>query len=305
MATPAAGGSGLYGAVSMGRVIDADVEGGWARVQDALDAAFPNHWRVPALVGRTSQTGSPARPPSQSAAPAVMQPAAAFAPARVAAPGSLPQPMRSTPAPTPAPAASQLLAPQPPARSSSPAMPLSRSAEHASASASRPPARTESPSTRTGQLGLALPPAARDLHAGTTNSRYTALSAELSQGTGSARRSNDTPAGPTWPLASPTPDYARDAPPSAAPAAAGGVRLPQGWEARSDAQGRVFYVNHNDHTTHWVAPPAQAAALTLPPGWSQSVDAQGRTYYVNHNTKTTAWTLPPNVIAWMQQQNNQ
>lgn len=30
----------------------------------------------------------------------------------------------------------------------------------------------------------------------------------------------------------------------------------------------------------------------LPPGWEERTDAQGRTYYVNHNERTTQWERP-------------
>eukprot|EP00286_Rhodomonas_abbreviata_P011741 CAMPEP_0181320508 /NCGR_PEP_ID=MMETSP1101-20121128/18162_1 /TAXON_ID=46948 /ORGANISM="Rhodomonas abbreviata, Strain Caron Lab Isolate" /LENGTH=189 /DNA_ID=CAMNT_0023428219 /DNA_START=239 /DNA_END=804 /DNA_ORIENTATION=- len=31
--------------------------------------------------------------------------------------------------------------------------------------------------------------------------------------------------------------------------------LPQGWEARTDSTGRVYYVDHNSKKTHWSIPP--------------------------------------------------
>ncbi|CAN0505657.1 unnamed protein product, partial [Laminaria digitata] len=27
-----------------------------------------------------------------------------------------------------------------------------------------------------------------------------------------------------------------------------------GWEERMSAEGKVFYINHNDKTTHWTRP---------------------------------------------------
>ncbi len=30
--------------------------------------------------------------------------------------------------------------------------------------------------------------------------------------------------------------------------------LPEGWEERTADDGRIFYVNHNDQSTHWTRP---------------------------------------------------
>ena len=30
--------------------------------------------------------------------------------------------------------------------------------------------------------------------------------------------------------------------------------LPQGWEQRVDANGKIYFVNHNDQTTTWTDP---------------------------------------------------
>ncbi|KAK3589293.1 hypothetical protein CHS0354_026945 [Potamilus streckersoni] len=62
--------------------------------------------------------------------------------------------------------------------------------------------------------------------------------------------------------------------------------LPAGWEARKDAQGRYYYVDHNTKTTTWERP------QPLPPGWERRVDPRGRVYYVDHNTRTTTWQRP-------------
>jgi Ran GTPase-activating protein (RanGAP) involved in mRNA processing and transport len=42
---------------------------------------------------------------------------------------------------------------------------------------------------------------------------------------------------------------------------------------------------------------ATAAATALPAGWEARTDAQGRFYYVNHANKTTQWTIPPDQTA--------
>ncbi|CAN0516256.1 unnamed protein product, partial [Scytosiphon promiscuus] len=31
-------------------------------------------------------------------------------------------------------------------------------------------------------------------------------------------------------------------------------RASAGWEERMSAEGKVFYINHNDKTTHWTRP---------------------------------------------------
>jgi len=38
--------------------------------------------------------------------------------------------------------------------------------------------------------------------------------------------------------------------------------LPEGWEARKDGQGRVYFVNHNDRTTTWQRPDASKPAVS-------------------------------------------
>ena len=37
----------------------------------------------------------------------------------------------------------------------------------------------------------------------------------------------------------------------------------------------------------------QAADTDLPPGWEAKTDASGKTFYVDHNTRKTTWTRPP------------
>lgn len=65
--------------------------------------------------------------------------------------------------------------------------------------------------------------------------------------------------------------------------------LPPGWEERTDAQGRTYYVNHNERTTQWERP---SSNNMLPPGWEERVDANGRLYYVSHHNRTTRWDRP-------------
>mmetsp|Transcript_18681 Transcript_18681/g.47112 ORF Transcript_18681/g.47112 Transcript_18681/m.47112 type:complete len:420 (+) Transcript_18681:109-1368(+) len=46
-------------------------------------------------------------------------------------------------------------------------------------------------------------------------------------------------------------------------------------------------------------PPAGGHEGRLPPNWEMRQDGEGRTYYMNHANKTTHWTLPPEVRAEM------
>jgi len=95
--------------------------------------------------------------------------------------------------------------------------------------------------------------------------------------------------------------------------------LPHGWEARYDpTSGRMYYIDHNTHTTSWSPPnvehnnsPAPAPAPVsasprsapqqdsnpqgnaLPAGWEECVDpSTGRKFYKNHILKTTQWEYP-------------
>ncbi|EJU05358.1 HECT-domain-containing protein [Dacryopinax primogenitus] len=86
--------------------------------------------------------------------------------------------------------------------------------------------------------------------------------------------------------------------------------LPQGWEQRFTAEGRPYYVDHNNRTTSWQDPrrpvfrpqgtPAETVGASssssqlgpLPSGWEMRLTASNRIYFVDHNTKTTTWDDP-------------
>ena len=93
--------------------------------------------------------------------------------------------------------------------------------------------------------------------------------------------------------------------------------LPPGWE-RVENGGKVYYKDHNTHTTHWQLPssgitpaapqssvqkqqqsqsgtkavaPESSSVAGLPPGW-EKVESGGKVYYKDNNTHTTHWQLP-------------
>lgn len=62
--------------------------------------------------------------------------------------------------------------------------------------------------------------------------------------------------------------------------------LPAGWEAKKDASGRTYFIDHATKATSWTDP------RPLPMGFEARQDNSGRTYYVNHSTRSTTWTDP-------------
>ncbi|ORX82300.1 HECT-domain-containing protein [Anaeromyces robustus] len=102
--------------------------------------------------------------------------------------------------------------------------------------------------------------------------------------------------------------------------------LPPGWEERRDQQNRVYYVDHNTHTTTWKRPTInpinpmnmvqsfqrfnenirphipnqdqnllsqnQTNNVPLPPHWEQRITPEGRIYFVDHENKITTWLDP-------------
>lgn len=70
--------------------------------------------------------------------------------------------------------------------------------------------------------------------------------------------------------------------------------LPQGWEKRVDANGRVYFVNHKNRTTQWEDPRTQGILQEdpLPEGWEMRYTAENVRYFVDHNTRTTTFQDP-------------
>ncbi|XP_067084698.1 protein KIBRA [Osmerus mordax] len=72
--------------------------------------------------------------------------------------------------------------------------------------------------------------------------------------------------------------------------------LPEGWEKTRDFDGKVYYIDHINHTTSWIDPrDRQTKPLTfadcigdeLPVGWEEAYNPAVGAYYVDHNTKST------------------
>ncbi|XP_066501648.1 protein KIBRA [Hoplias malabaricus] len=85
--------------------------------------------------------------------------------------------------------------------------------------------------------------------------------------------------------------------------------LPEGWEEARDFDGKVYYIDHINHTTSWIDPrDRQTKPLTfadcigdeLPVGWEEAYDPQVGAYYVDHNTKSTQLEDPR--VQWQHEQ---
>jgi len=66
-----------------------------------------------------------------------------------------------------------------------------------------------------------------------------------------------------------------------------GRTLAEGWEARRDKTGRIYFVCHTLKKTQWEDP------RSLPPGWESKVDQNSkRPYFIDHSHKATTWADP-------------
>lgn len=79
--------------------------------------------------------------------------------------------------------------------------------------------------------------------------------------------------------------------------------LPQGWELATTSEGRIYYIDHNTHTTHWYHPLSRdyieqgvrevPEGEPLHSGWeAKRKRGGGPLYFIDHNTKTTTWDDP-------------
>jgi len=63
--------------------------------------------------------------------------------------------------------------------------------------------------------------------------------------------------------------------------------LPPGWQKYYNNDGKQYYINHNDGTTHWNIPEEAY--------WEECTTNDGKTYYQCHKDKTTHWKLPKGI----------
>uniref|UniRef100_A0AAY4ETH2 E3 ubiquitin-protein ligase n=1 Tax=Denticeps clupeoides TaxID=299321 RepID=A0AAY4ETH2_9TELE len=70
--------------------------------------------------------------------------------------------------------------------------------------------------------------------------------------------------------------------------------LPQGWEKRTDSNGRMYFVHHPTRTTQWEDPRTQGLLndKPLPEGWEMRFTVDGIPYFVDHNRRTTTYIDP-------------
>ncbi|GAB6023307.1 hypothetical protein CHUAL_008110 [Chamberlinius hualienensis] len=71
--------------------------------------------------------------------------------------------------------------------------------------------------------------------------------------------------------------------------------LPPDWEERVTSDGRVYYANHLDKTTHWTHPRTgkkKRVAGELPYGWDSRVTDDGRLFFIDHINQKTTFTDP-------------
>lgn len=248
------------------------------------------------------------------------------------------QPSTEVPRPAPAPAAT-VVAPVPPepaapARAAAPApvssLPSSDASRTAGPSAVPTAAPARAADSRSDELGP-LPPGweRRTDHLGRTyyvdhNTRSTTwtrpsndpAAQRADAGMDRARMNNMAVADDFLGVdnASQSGSTAQSTPVGAASSAtsSGSGPLPSGWEQRTTAEGRPYFVDHNTRTTTWVDPrrqqilrimgpngnnlslqPQSVSQLgPLPSGWEMRLTSTARVYFVDHNTKTTTWDDP-------------
>uniref|UniRef100_A0A4W4F096 E3 ubiquitin-protein ligase n=1 Tax=Electrophorus electricus TaxID=8005 RepID=A0A4W4F096_ELEEL len=70
--------------------------------------------------------------------------------------------------------------------------------------------------------------------------------------------------------------------------------LPQGWEKRTDSNGRMYFVHHPTRTTQWEDPCTQGLLneKPLPEGWEMRFTVDGIPYFVDHNRRSTTYIDP-------------
>ncbi|XP_038057083.1 uncharacterized protein LOC119728774 isoform X2 [Patiria miniata] len=73
--------------------------------------------------------------------------------------------------------------------------------------------------------------------------------------------------------------------------------LQDGWQAKLNQDGRLYYTDHNNRISQWIPPPTcwSPKGDFLPYGWEEAVDKNGKRYYINHVTCTTTREDPYDV----------
>ena len=69
-------------------------------------------------------------------------------------------------------------------------------------------------------------------------------------------------------------------------AVTGKPKLPAGWTAEADADGKTYYHNTETGVTQWEEP--------LPDGWAAQQDESGNTFYVCARRGSSQWEHPAN-----------
>uniref|UniRef100_A0A8C7Z5P8 E3 ubiquitin-protein ligase n=1 Tax=Oryzias sinensis TaxID=183150 RepID=A0A8C7Z5P8_9TELE len=88
--------------------------------------------------------------------------------------------------------------------------------------------------------------------------------------------------------------------------------LPTGWEKRTDANGRVYFLHHPTRSTQWEDPRTQGLLneKPLPEGWEMRFTVDGIPYFVDHNRRSTTYIDPRTgksslyLSLWYQQRNS-
>ncbi|EDQ92252.1 uncharacterized protein MONBRDRAFT_23221 [Monosiga brevicollis MX1] len=68
------------------------------------------------------------------------------------------------------------------------------------------------------------------------------------------------------------------------------IPLPTGWQVGKAPNGKPFFLNHNDFSTHWCHP--LLLHHDLPPGWENIEDGDGNIVYYNHKDRVTTRFAP-------------
>lgn len=71
--------------------------------------------------------------------------------------------------------------------------------------------------------------------------------------------------------------------------------LPPQWEEKATLDGKVFFINHANQSTHWNHPrtgKTKFVSKSLPFGWERKILPDGKIMYVDHESQKTSFTDP-------------